>query len=158
MSSEAQQEYTQGQQVIPAGAQNTATPKADPTNAELQSEIDSIWYSLDQHGIRPVAPPAPQPPGTGEPGPGEPGEPTTDPEPDEWGVLAIAMDLETPTVALESASTTADAGTVLQIDLEFMTVTDADDPNNLVVQRGTPMSAVSDHAANASVAIGVVVG
>jgi hypothetical protein len=114
-----------------------------PTVEQLQTEIDTIWATLDQHGIRPSAP-APPPTGTQS-------------EPGEWGVLALPMDGETDTtVALENAPESAvGAGTVLQIDSEYMTVTDGSDPNNLVVERGTPASTITPHPANSSVGIGV---
>jgi len=150
MANNYEEEQTQPPQK-PAKATPKAIPPTQqaaetdpPTVEELQTEIDTIWATLDQHGIRPTEPPAPPPAGTQS-------------EPGEWGILALPMDGETDTtVALENApETSVGVGTVLQIDSEYMTVTNSSDPNNLAVERGTPASTIEPHPANASVGIGI---
>lgn len=70
-------------------------------------------------------------------------------------LLNIAMNDSTDSVvALENAPTIAvAAGNVIQIDSEYMIVTDASDQSNLVVRRATNGSVIAAHAVGATVSI-----
>jgi hypothetical protein len=90
------------------------------------------------------------PEGGGAPPDGETPEhpPTT-----EAGYITKAMGATTmdSTVSLGIPSTTAVIGTVLQIDSEYITVSNVTDPQNLKVARATYGSAIAAHAVNSYV-------
>jgi hypothetical protein len=72
------------------------------------------------------------------------------------GRLNLPMNDSTDTtVALENGSSVAASGDNLLIDQEYMTITDASDPNNLVVTRAQGGSSIAVHAAGTLVKIGV---
>jgi hypothetical protein len=72
------------------------------------------------------------------------------------GRLSMPMNDSTDTtVALENGSSVAASGDNLVIDQEYMTITDATDPNNLVVTRAQGGSSIAAHAVGALVKIGV---
>jgi hypothetical protein len=74
--------------------------------------------------------------------------------PSETGVLNMAMNDSTDSiVALQNAATTAAIGSTIQIDSEYMSVTDVSDPNNLQVTRATNGSAAAAHDVGATVSI-----
>jgi hypothetical protein len=99
----------------------------------------------------PVAPDHTLPPPTSG-GPGEAPPPTG--LPTEYGVLHLPLNDSTDDiVALEDKATTAIVGSVLGMDKEYMTVTDATNLNNLKVKRATYGSTISSHQAGNTVSI-----
>ena len=91
-------------------------------------------------------------PGGPPPIAGHPLPPTPTPPP-ETGTLGAYLDTVATVVNLKAASK-AVAGTNLKIGVEYMTVTDAADPSNLKVTRGTA-GTIEVHPAGVSVEIGV---
>lgn len=98
-----------------------------------------------------LAPGYPLPPegAGGSPGAGTPEHPPTT----EAGYITKALGAVTKdsTVSLGVPSTTAVIGTVLQIDSEYMTVSNVADPQNLQVARATYGSTIAAHTVNSYV-------
>jgi hypothetical protein len=123
----------------------TVTDATNPNNlvvtrAALGSAIATHAVGVGVSIWGTATPPPPEPPPSGPP--------------TETGILNAAMNDSTDDiVALQDKATTAANGTVLKVDSEYMTVTDATDPNNLKVTRSTFGSAIAAHAAGAAVSI-----
>jgi hypothetical protein len=101
-----------------------------------------------------LAPGTPLPPeGGGGTTPPAGGTTPDHPPTTEAGFITKAMGATTmdSTVSLGVSSTTAAIGTVLQIDSEYMTVSNVADPQNLKVARATYGSTITAHAVNSYV-------